>query len=186
MVNRAMGNESGGRDAGHSSAELLPILYDELRQIASFRMSQEPGGQTLQATALVHEAFLRLTSSDERDSWESRGHFLAAAAEAMRRILVEAARRKQTLKRGGGWRRSSLDRLCDACGVSPEELISLDECLERLAEEHPKKAKLVSLRFFAGLTIREAAEALEISISTANNYWAFARGWLQLEMAGDE
>ena len=183
MVNRVADNRSSPPQCGHSSAELLPVLYDELRRIASYRMSQEPGGQTLQATALVHEAFLRITSSDESGNWHSRGHFIAAAAEAMRRILVEGARRKKSLKRGGGWQRSSLDRLCDASGISATDLLALDESLARLAEEHPEKAELVNLRFFVGLSIREAADALGISVSSANNYWAFARSWLHLEMS---
>ncbi|QDU39569.1 ECF sigma factor [Maioricimonas rarisocia] len=183
MVNGSSGKRANLPATGRSSAEMLPFVYDELRKLARFRMSQEPHGHTLQATALVHEVFLRLRSCGGSDNWDSRGHFLAAAAEAMRRILVERARRKQTLKRGGGWQRGSLDHLCEASDVSPAELLALDESLTRLAEEHPEKVELVKLRFFTGLTIQESAEALGVSVSTANNYWAFARSWLHLEMS---
>ncbi|MFG0332100.1 MAG: ECF-type sigma factor [Maioricimonas sp. JB049] len=183
MVNGSAGDGTKPSDGCSSSAEMLPVVYDQLRRLARFRMSQEPHGLTLQATALVHEVYLRLTSRGEPDRWDSRGHFLAAAAEAMRRILVERARSKRTLKRGGGWQRASLDHLCEADEVSPAQLLVLDECLTRLAEEHPEKVELVKLRFFAGLTIQESAEALGVSVSTANNYWAFARSWLHLEMS---
>lgn len=183
MLDGAPGEFANSSCSGHSSAEMLPVVYDELRRLARFRMAQEPSGLTLQATALVHEAFLRLTSRDDGISWESRGHFFAAAAEAMRRILVERARHKQTLKRGGGWSRTPLDRLCEASAVPPEDLLALDESLERLAEQHPEKVELVKLRYFTGLTISEAADVLGISVSTANNYWAFARSWLHIEMS---
>jgi RNA polymerase sigma factor (TIGR02999 family) len=164
-----------------AAEQLLPLLYDELRRLAAQKLSREPAGQTLQATALVHEVYLRLTGG-ERQDWSSRGQFLAAAAEAMRRILIDSARRKKSLKRGGNWERVGLDDVVvtNEHGVAVEDLLSLDEALDRLTQADPKVADLVKLRFFAGLTGKQAAEALGISHNTADAYWAYARGWLRL------
>jgi RNA polymerase sigma factor (TIGR02999 family) len=165
----------------HAAAQLLPLVYEELRKLAAQKLAQETPGQTLQATALVHEAYLRLVADEQRGSppgWESRGHFFAAAAEAMRRILVDRAREKKCLKRGGGWRRVNLDRLAAVDNTCEEDLLALDEVLERLAQENQPCAELVKLRFFAGLTQKEAAAALGLPRRTANRYWAYARAWL--------
>ncbi len=166
-----------------AAEQLLPLVYEELRKLAAQRLSQERPGQTLQATALVHEAYLRLVASGERESagdlrWNSRGHFFAAAAEAMRRILVNRARDKKREKRGGGWKRLELDRLAVADDASNDELIAIDEALEGLARENQACAELVKLRFFAGLKQGEAAAALGLARRTADRYWAFARAWL--------
>lgn len=175
-------------DQGDPNAveQLLPLVYDELRKLAGVRLSAEKPGQTLQATALVHEAYLRLVDGDQVQHWNSRGHFFAAAAEAMRRILVENARRKCSRKHGGELQRQDvdLDRL-----VAPElgeDLLALDEALNRLAALDPVKAELVKLRHFGGLTVEQAAQALEISPTTANRYWAFARAWLHQEITAGE
>jgi RNA polymerase sigma factor (TIGR02999 family) len=175
--------EGGDAKASH---ELLPLVYEELRLLAAQKLSHEPPGQTLQATALVHEAYIRLAGDDSR-SWENRGHFFAAAAEAMRRILIDNARRKRSLKRGGDSCRVSLDdaALLVETNIPAEELLALDEALQRLAEKDKTKADLVKLRFFAGLTGEQAAKALGISSSTADEYWGYARAWLRLEMAKD-
>ena len=181
-----------GIEAGepHAAAQLLPLVYDELRKLAAQRLAQEKPGQTLQATALVHEAYLRLVASPGGESrgsepkWNSRGHFFAAAAEAMRRILVEAARRKKTEKHGGACERIDVDLADLAASRRDDKLLRLDEALARLEVQKPIQAKLVKLRFFAGLTIAEAATALEISTATADRYWTYARAWLQREMAG--
>jgi len=157
--------------------ELLPLVYEELRLLAARKMSQEAPGQTLQATALVHEAYIRLVGS-EAQGWEGRTHFFAAAAEAMRRILVENARRKQRLKRGGRQRRVCLDDACMAIEEPSEDIVALDEALAKLAVEDPVKADLVKLRYFAGLTIEQAARILGISRATADRYWCYARAWL--------
>ena len=162
----------------HAAADLLPLVYDELRQLAANRMAAESPGQTLQATALVHEAYVRLVGSDSGQSWNGRGHFFGAAAEAMRRILVEAARRKRRIKHGGAHRRVDLnDITADPDGRS-EELLALDEALDALAREDPSKAELVKLRYFAGLTLEEAAACQGISLATAKRRWAVARAWL--------
>jgi RNA polymerase sigma factor (TIGR02999 family) len=161
---------------------LLPLVYEELRRLATQKLASEKPGQTLQATALVHEAFLRLIGTDQ-SHWNSSGHFFAAAAEAMRRILIDNARRKKADKRGGQHRRVDLDDADIACDVQSEKLLALDEALSQLAEQQPEKAELVKLRYFAGLTNREAATALGISITTADRYWAYARAWLQREMS---
>jgi RNA polymerase sigma factor (TIGR02999 family) len=163
--------------------ELLPIIYDELRLLAAQKLSRESPGQTLQATALVHEAYLRLVG-EESQNWRSRGQFFAAAAEAMRRILIDNARRKKSLKRGGGQGRVDLDNvvLIDEGWAGPDELLALNEALDRLAGMDGKVAELVKLRFFAGLTGEQAAKALGISHNTADAYWAYARAWLRLEM----
>ena len=168
--------------------ELLPLVYQELRQLAAQRMKKEKPGQTLQATALVHEAYIRLVGS-EGQNWSSRAHFFAAAAEAMRRILIDIARRKKSLKYGGDRKRVDLDEavLVDDSDIGSDELIALDEALERLSKKDKVKAELVKLRYFAGLTGEQAAELLGISQSTADRYWAYARSWLRLEITkGDE
>jgi RNA polymerase sigma factor (TIGR02999 family) len=161
-----------------AAEQLLPLVYDELRKLAAARLVQEKPGQTLQATALVHEAYLRLVDVEKVQHWNSRGHFFGAAAQAMRRILLNRARDKDRQKRGGGLRRIDLDRVEIAWETPDEELLALDEALERQAAENPECADLVKLRFFAGLTIREAAAALGISTSTAERNWAYARAWL--------
>lgn len=165
-----------------AAEQLLPAVYDELRKLAAARLLREKPGQTLQPTALVHDAYLRLVDGDVTQYWSSRGHFFAAAAEAMRRILVENARRKGTLKRGGGARRVDLDP-AEAVQVDPDQsLLALDDALSRLEERWPEKAKLVKLRYFAGLTIPEASQALGISTATAERHWRFARAWLRSQL----
>lgn len=161
--------------------QLLPLVYEELRHLAAQKLSHEPPGQTLQATALVHEVYIRLVGA-EGQTFKSRTHFFAAAAEAMRRILIENARRKHRLKRGGGLRRVELDDADVAESCPPEDLIALDEALAKLAEEEPIVAELVKLRYFAGLTIEQAAEMLGVSRRTADRYWAYARAWLYQEI----
>jgi RNA polymerase sigma factor (TIGR02999 family) len=170
------------RGDANATDQLLPLVYEELRVLAAQRLSQEPPGQTLQATALVHEAYLRLVGA-QQPSWASRGHFFKAAAEAMRRILIDNARRKKSLKRGGGRRPADLDEslvVDDAPQV--DGLLALDEALAKLAEQDPIKADLVKLRYFAGLTIEQAAKALDISHATAERYWDYARSWLRVEI----
>jgi RNA polymerase sigma factor (TIGR02999 family) len=174
--------EQGDPDAAE---QLLPLVYEELRQLAAQKLAHETAGQTLQPTALVHEAYLRLVREGEEQHWDSRGHFFAAAAEAMRRILVENARRKQATKHGGGRRRVPLadfHRITE----SPQDVLDLDQALTRFAAEEPDKAKLVQLRFFAGLSIPEAAAALGVSVATAERWWAYARTWLFSELQGGE
>ena len=161
--------------------ELFPLVYDELRQLAAQRMSMEKPGQTLQATALVHEAYLRLVGAEEQN-WEGRTHFFCAAAEAMRRILIDNARRKKRLKRGGDREKVTLDDAEFAVEAPSDDLIALDEALEKLATEDPTKAELVKLRYFAGLTVEQAAEILKISRATTDRYWSYARAWLFHEM----
>jgi RNA polymerase sigma factor (TIGR02999 family) len=173
--------EAGDRQA---SEQLLVVVYDELRRLAAAWLAREKPGQTLEATALVHEAYLRLVGDEREEPWDNRGHFFAAAAEAMRRILVENARRKQTQKHGGGLARHDLAEVIVAAPELGEDLLALNEALERLAEKDPQKAELVKLRHFAGLTIEEAAAALCISATTANRYWAYARAWLHQEISG--
>jgi RNA polymerase sigma factor (TIGR02999 family) len=167
-----------------ATEQLLPLVYDELRRIAAAKLGHEQPGQTLQATALVHEAYLRLLDGDQAPAWNSRGHFFAAAAEAMRRILVERARHKQSRKAGGGIRRQELPDIELADAGPRLDLLALHEALTRLEEQDRRRAELVKLRFFAGLTIAQAAEALGVSESTADNDWAYARSWLRLEMEG--
>jgi RNA polymerase sigma factor (TIGR02999 family) len=169
----------------HAAAQLLPLVYDELRKLAAQKLAGEEPGQTLQATALVHEAYLRLAGQGEEQHWDSRGHFFAAAAEAMRRILVENARRKRSRKHGGDLARHDFAELRLAAPELGEDLLALDEALTRLAEKDAVKAALVQLRHFAGLTIEEAAQALGISVTTANRYWAYTRAWLHQEITGD-
>jgi RNA polymerase sigma factor (TIGR02999 family) len=166
----------------HAAAQLLPLVYDELRKLAAQKLAQEKPGQTLQATALVHEAYLRLVGVAEPRVYRDRRHFFAAAASAMRRILIDQARRKQTEKHGGGRPRRELP---DPAAPQPDdELLALNEALEQLAAEDPVKARLVELRYFAGLTNDQAAEVLGISPSTADRHWAFARAWLQTAVRG--
>jgi RNA polymerase sigma factor (TIGR02999 family) len=169
----------------HAADQLLPLVYSELRKLAARRLAREVPGQTLQATALVHEAYLRLVDTARVQSWNSRGHFFAAAAEAMRRILVENARRKKSLKAGGGHRRVELSDVEPAFEGPRIDLLALDEALAQLEAKDKRKAKLVKLRYFAGLTNEQAAEALGISPSTADNDWAYARSWLRLAIEGN-
>jgi RNA polymerase sigma factor (TIGR02999 family) len=169
----------------HAAEQLLPLVYDELRKLAAQKLAQEKPGQTLQATALVHEAYLRLVDVERAQNWNSRGHFFAAAAEAMRRILVESARRKDRLNHGREHRRVDLDSGCLVSAAPSLDLLALDEALSRLATTEPAKAELVKLRFFAGLTMPEAATALDISLATAERYWTFAKSWLYAELADD-
>jgi RNA polymerase sigma factor (TIGR02999 family) len=166
-----------------AAEQLLPLVYDELRKLAALKLAQEKPGQTLEATALVHEAYLRLVGTDKAAHWNSRGHFFAAAAEAMRRILVEGARRKSRLKHGRQHPRVELDSGCRVSATPSLDLLALDEALSRLARTEPAKAELVKLRFFAGLTMPEAAAALGISLATAERYWTFAKSWLYAELA---
>jgi RNA polymerase sigma factor (TIGR02999 family) len=167
----------------HAAEQLLPLVYHELRKLAAQKLAQEKPGQTLQSTALVHEAYLRLVDTDKDQQWNSRGHFFAAAAEAMRRILVEQARRKKCAKAGGQVHRVELPDELLAAPSRDVDLIALDEALVKLADQDCRKAELVKLRFFAGLTIREAADALGIAESTADADWAYAKSWLRLELA---
>jgi RNA polymerase sigma factor (TIGR02999 family) len=168
-----------------AAAQLLPLVYQELRRLAQQRLSREKPGQTLQATALVHEAYLRLVGAEGDRPWESRGHFFAAAAEAMRRILVESARRKRRLKHGGG--RAREPELVDVAGPErTERLLALDEALDRLAAANPRTAELVKLRYFAGVSNAEAASLLGISPRKANQVWAYARAWLREEVGDSE
>jgi RNA polymerase sigma factor (TIGR02999 family) len=164
---------------------LLPLVYDELRRLAAQRLAQEKPGQTLQPTALVHEAYLRLTGKGEEQDWHGRGHFFAAAAEAMRRILIENARRKRSVKHGGGQVRHDLADVQPAAPEVHEHLIALDEALTRFAVEHKVKAELVQLRYFGGLTMDEAAQVLSIAPATADRYWAYAKAWLHHEISAD-
>ena len=158
--------------------QLLPLVYDELRKLAAHRMAQEKPGQTLQATALVHEAYLRLLGVEKVQHWDSRGHFFAAAAEAMRRILVDSARHHRAQKRGGGYERIDLPELAERAQGHPLDLLALDDALKELEEEHPQKAQVVKLRFFAGCTLEETAQLLGVSRATAQRHWAYARAWL--------
>ncbi len=166
-----------------AAEQLLPLVYKELRRLAAEKMAQEKPGQTLQATALVHEAYLRLVDVEKAQNWNSRGHFFAAAAEAMRRILIGNARQKKSQKHGGHFRRANIDVEGIAGDESPDRLLALDEAVAKLTAIEPQKAEVVKLRYFAGLTAREAAAALGISEVTANRYWTYARAWLQREMA---
>jgi RNA polymerase sigma factor (TIGR02999 family) len=166
-----------------ASAELLPLVYDELRRLATVRLAHEKPGQTLQPTALVHEAYLRLVGGENPQSWSGRGHFFIAAAESMRRILVETARRKQQLGRGGDRQRIPLDAAEVAADAPSADVLALDESLARLAEHDPAAARLVNLRYFAGMTMPQAAEALGIPLRTAERNWTYARTWLHRDMA---
>jgi RNA polymerase sigma factor (TIGR02999 family) len=168
----------------HAAEQLLPLVYDELRKLATQKLAQEKPGQTLQATALVHEAYLRLVDGDRVQHWNSRGHFFAAAAEAMRRILVERARRKRRDRHGGGRQRVDLDEADLVCLLPPDELLSLHDALDRLAELDPPGADLVKIHCFTGLSVEEAAEALGLSRSNAYRHWTFARAWLFTQLRG--
>jgi RNA polymerase sigma factor (TIGR02999 family) len=170
-----------------AAEQLLPLVYDELRKLAAQKLAQEKPGQTLQATALVHEAYLRLVDGDKAEHWDGRGHFFAAAAEAMRRLLIDQARRKRSSKRSGERQRVELDAgalLAAPLVHAAEDLIALDEVLQQFEQEEPLKARLVKLRFFAGLSIAEAAEALGISPATAKRQWVYARSWLYGRLQG--
>jgi RNA polymerase sigma factor (TIGR02999 family) len=169
----------------HAAEQLLPLVYDELRKLAAQRLAQENPGQTLQATALVHEVYLRLVDVEQSQNWSGRGHFFAAAAEAMRRILVENARRKQSVKHGGGRRRVNLE---EAASLSVEpglDILDLEEALTRLAQEDPMKAEVVKLRFFAGLTVEQTADLLGIARDTVCRHWAYAKVWLYCAITGE-
>ena len=171
---------------GKAAEKLLPLVYDELRKLAAAKMAQENPGQTLQATALVHEAYIRLVDVDKAQHWDSRGHFFSAAAEAMRRILVNRARDKGRKKRGGELQRINLSKIEIAVETPDDDLLALDEAVERLAEENQECANVVKMRFFAGLSAEEAATALGIAKSTADRYWAYARAWLFAELRSDD
>jgi RNA polymerase sigma factor (TIGR02999 family) len=174
-----------GQGDSNAADQLLPLVYEELRKLAAQKLAQEKPGQTLQATALVHEAYLRLADQDPPQRWQSRGHFFAAAAEAMRRILVEKARRKASAKAGGGRKRVELEEVEPAIEGPEVDLLGLDEALQQLAAKDKRKAELVKLRYFAGLTNEQAAEALGISTSTADSDWAYAKSWLRVAMVED-
>jgi RNA polymerase sigma factor (TIGR02999 family) len=166
-----------------AAEQLLSLVYEELRELAVHKLAAEKPNQTLQATALVHEAYIRLTDVETAQRWNSRGHFFQAAGEAMRRILVENARRKTRQKHGGDHRRVDFEGLDLACEMRPEEVLALDQALENLAATEPQKARLVQLRFFAGMGIEEAAALLGISASTAKRHWRYAKAWLHAEMS---
>jgi RNA polymerase sigma factor (TIGR02999 family) len=173
----------------HAAEELLPLVYDELRRLAAQKLAHEKPGQTLQATALVHEAYVRLVGNCERavggeQQWDSRGHFFAAAAEAMRRILVDRARKKRSAKRGGDIKRLDIDRVDLATQATPDQLLAIDDALAKLAREDPAAARLVELRLLAGLAVEEAGKALGISTATAYRHWKYARAWLHSELLG--
>jgi RNA polymerase sigma factor (TIGR02999 family) len=170
----------------HAAEQLLPLVYEELRQLAAQKLAHEAPGQTLQATALVHEAYLRLVDAEHAQAWNSRGHFFAAAAEAMRRILIDSARRKQAEKHGGGRQRVDLAEAEAVAAVPPQDLLALDEALDRLTQHDPVAGQLVKLCYFAGLSVEQAAEALAVSRSNAYRLWTFARAWLRCQLAGDK
>ena len=165
-----------------AARELLPLVYDELRKLAAQRLTQERPGQTLQATALVHEAYLRLVDAEQAQRWDGRGHFFAAAAEAMRRLLIDNARRRNSEKHGGGWQRVELLDAELAVDSTTDDLLAVDDAMSKLAAHDPLMARVVELRFFAGLTVPQAAEALNISLRTANRHWTYARAWLRREL----
>ncbi|HJT32915.1 MAG TPA: ECF-type sigma factor [Pirellulales bacterium] len=169
----------------HAAEYLLPLVYDELRRLATQKLAQEKPGQTLQATALVHEAFLRLVNTNAPREWDSRRHFFAAAAEAMRRILVDRAREKACEKRGGKLTRIDIDAIDVAMSAAPDQLLAIDEALAKLAVEDPAAAKLVELRYFAGMSIEEAGKATGVSTATAYRHWNYARVWLRNELLCD-
>src|SRR5262249_20849594 len=170
----------------HAAAQLLPLVYDELRQLAAHKLAHETPGQTLQATALVHEAYLRLVGPADERRWNDRGHFFAACAEAMRHILVDNARKKRRAKHGGERRRVPLEEAVPAPPADGEDLHANDEALTRLAAEAPEAAAVVQLRYFAGLSVEEAAQSLGLSRAAAYRHWTFARAWLLDELVGDE
>jgi RNA polymerase sigma factor (TIGR02999 family) len=170
----------------YGAEQLLPLVYDELRKLAAQHLAREQPGQTLQATALVHEAYLRLVDTDKVQHWDGRSHFFAAAAKAMRRILIDRAREKGRAKRGGKRQRLDIDALNLATTATPDQLLALDDALARLAAEDPTCARVVELRYFAGLTVDEAGQALRISTTTAYRHWNYARAWLYNELLGTE
>jgi RNA polymerase sigma factor (TIGR02999 family) len=170
--------EAIGQGDPQAARDLLPVVYDELRRLAAQRLAHEKPGQTFEATALVHEAYLRLVRNDSERPWNGRGHFFSAAAEAMRRILVENARRKRRYRHGGGLKQVDLNRINLAKDEAPDELLAISEALDRLVELEPTVAEVVKLRYFAGLTIEQTASALDISVRTANRHWTYARAWL--------
>lgn len=170
----------------HAAAQLLPLVYDELRRLAAARIAAEPSGNTLQPTALVHEAYLRLVGAPDGDQWDHRGHFFAAAAEAMRRILIDDARRRAAARHGGGMQRQALDPDAAAMPEPREDLLALDEALDQLAAQDPLKADLVKLRYFVGLSLPETAAALGLSERTAGRHWAYARAWLRRAVEGSQ
>jgi RNA polymerase sigma factor (TIGR02999 family) len=178
----------GAIERGDSRAaeQLLPLVYDELRRVAAQKLAQEQSGQTLEPTALVHEAYIRLVDVELAQHWKSRGHFLAAAAEAMRRILIEKARSKACGKRGGDWRRVNFEQVDLATSVSPDQLVALDDALALLSQQDSTAGALVKLRYFAGLALDQAATALGISQATAYRHWAYARAWLYTELLKDK
>ena len=177
--------EAAGRGDPQAAERLLPLVYDELRKLAAAKLAHERPGQTLQATALVHDAYLRLVDVTNAQRWDSRGHFFAAAAEAMRRILVENARRKGRDKRGGNREQIPLDQIDLPAGVPSDDVLAIDEALTKLEAEDPQAAQLVKLRFFAGLSLSEAAEAIGISRTSAYEQWSYARAWLRCALEGD-
>lgn len=178
---------AASRGDSHAAEQLLPLVYEELRQLAAQRLANEAPGQTLQPTALVHEAYLRLTGSDSAEKdWDNRGHFFAAAAEAMRRLLVENARRRNRQKHGGGWKQVSLEAVEIQVESPSEDLVALDEALIRLANLDPVKAEVVKLRFFGGLTMPEISKMLDISLATVERHWTFARTWLYAELSDSD
>lgn len=168
----------------HAADQLLPLVYDELRKLAAQKMAQETPGQTLQATGLVHEAYLRLVDVEKAQHWNSRGHFFAAAAEAMRRILIDRAREKLAQKRGAGRKRIPLEEVDPPAGTPPEDLLALDEALEQLTRLDPTAGQLVKLRYFGGLSVEQAAGALNLATATAYRHWTFARAWLHNKISG--
>jgi RNA polymerase sigma factor (TIGR02999 family) len=187
MYNAAMSDVTrilSAIEQGDSTAaeKLLPLVYQELRKLAAAKLSGENPGQTLQPTVLVHEAYVRLVDVDERQQWNSRGHFFGAAAEVMRRILIKNARRKQSEKHGGAMHRVDLDKVNLDVGDREDDLLALDEALSRLEERWPEKAKLVKLRYFAGLTIPEASQAIGVSRATGERFWIFSRAWLHSQL----
>jgi RNA polymerase sigma factor (TIGR02999 family) len=169
-----------------AAAKLLPLVYEELRRLAARRLAQETPGQTLDATGLVHEAYLRLVGAADENRWKDRGHFFAAAAEAMRHILVDKARRKRRAKHGGGRKRVMLDDVASVDLATEDDLLSLDEALTRLVSEDAEAAAVVQLRYFAGLSVEQAAQSLGISRATAYRHWTFARAWLRQELTGPQ
>jgi RNA polymerase sigma factor (TIGR02999 family) len=179
-VTRILSQIEGGDPA--AAEQLLPLIYDELRRLAALKLAQEKPGQTLEATALVHEAYVRLVDSDRASRWNSRGHFFVAAAESMRRIVVETARRKRRIGHGGQWQRIPFDECELAADAPSEDVLALDESLRRLEEHDPVAAKLVNLRYFAGMTMPQAADALGIPLRTAERNWTYARTWLHRDL----
>ena len=169
-----------------ASDQLLPMVYNELRRLARSKLADEPAGQTLQPTALVHEAYVRLVGAKAPQTWNSKGHFFAAAANAMRRILIENARRKNSLRRGGDFQRIDVENAEFADPNDLEFLVALDASLDQLAKENPVVAQVVSLRFFAGLSIEQTSEALDVSVRTVNRHWSFAKAWLYSQLSDEE